>query len=159
MMTNLDTLRDDILKLIAPGVALANAQPEHWICGTNEAESYCPPCARKKLRELKRNASRRQRAELMIDGGWGVEGDGPAFCATCGCLLDNNYTDYGCHEELDYFETEGFNLDDPSHCYSLERIMAATCWEDSKQFPDNPEAKDFRERLHRLCEKIVPSRN
>ena len=118
--------------VIAKAYARVKAEPEHWISGANQGLSYCPKCCKKEVARLRKCDPD---TEYEVDGGWGTEGDGSVTCTTCHVLLENSYTHYGCESELDYFETDGFDINNPSDCYSLEHILGSEVWGEGELAP------------------------
>lgn len=131
-MNTEDITEDLIEKLVYANATKFETKPEHWIHGSDESESYCRDCAEK---EIERLSAESPEEEFILDGGWGEENDSQPFCATCGAALRSSFTTYACESELDHFEDQGFDLDSPSDCYSMERIMGSVGFLDDELTP------------------------
>lgn len=121
-----------VCDLVYPNSAKFEVVPEHWIGGYDESASYCFECAEKKIEELEREKTGK---EYTLDGGWDGESDSQPFCETCGKALSAIFTTYACESELDHFEENGLDLDDPGDCYSMERIMGSCGFYDDELTP------------------------
>lgn len=128
--------------LISPCAAKYDVVPEHWIHGWDEGLSFCFECAEKKVAEL---LSAEPGEDYMIDGGWGSEGDSEAFCEMCERALDNSFTDYAAATALDYFEQDGFDLNDPGDCHALLECTYAL----------GSGNEDLQQRLQRLAASVL----
>jgi hypothetical protein len=133
-MTIDDITEDMISELVGVNASIFEQQcePEHWVHGWEEGFSYCPECVEKKIEELLKE---KPDEEYECDGGWGIEGDGMPSCETCGKTLLNSFTTYACESQLDHFEEYGFDLDEPSDCYSMERILGSVGFLDGDLTP------------------------
>lgn len=118
---------DDFLveDIIAKTAARYKTKPEYWIGGSDESVSYCKKCAEKEIRRMEKESPDQ---DFILDGGFGSEGDSQAFCEECCHALDNTFTTYACKTELEHFAVNGFNANDPSDCYSLQRILSTEGW-------------------------------
>lgn len=124
--------RKQFEKLIRQSAARYEVQPEYWINGDDDSLSYCYDCAVKRVAELQAMVSPADpetAEEYHVGGGYGWDDDSRAFCETCQTPLDTTFTDYGCEQELDYFEEDGLVLTSAEDCYSFELILATCFWD------------------------------
>jgi hypothetical protein len=93
----------------------------HWVHGTNEIvelgltefDGFCPSCCVEKVSEI--FSTHPERAEFVgicMDGGWGVEADGPVWCTTCRARLRVNLTDAGFESALSELMEYGVDFED-----------------------------------------------
>lgn len=132
-----------VRSVVSPIALHANAQPEYWIGGYDQGFSFCRQCAEKKVRELKK---KNPNGEFFVDGGWSTEGDSQAFCETCGMVLDNSFTTFGCEQELDHFAGHEWSLS-PLDCLSLGNILGSYGWSDDEH---RDSADLMAPQIHRL---------
>ena len=108
---------DLLASLIAPLANRAVVEPHYWL--RNDAgRSFCRKCGEKKVRQINKDC--REKNE-NLDGGWDTEEDGPAFCDTCGVILDCTYTDHAVRDEIDHFSEYG--ITSPADAHSLETAL------------------------------------
>ena len=108
---------DLLASLIAPLANRAVVEPHYWL--RNDAgRSFCRKCGEKKVRQINKDC--REKNE-NLDGGWDTEEDGPAFCDTCGVMLDCTYTDHAVRDEIDHFSEYG--ITSPADAHSLETAL------------------------------------
>lgn len=108
---------DLLASLIAPLANRAVVEPHYWL--RNDAgRSFCRKCGEKKVRQINKDC--REKNE-NLDGGWDTEEDGPAFCETCGVMLDCTYTDHAVRDEIDHFSEYG--ITSPADAHSLETAL------------------------------------
>lgn len=133
---------DRVLDLISACADQYETEPEHWIHGWDEGLSFCYECAEKKVAELLKEEPK---ADYLVDGGWGSEGDSQAFCETCHTALANSFTTFAAEQDLDHFEAVGFNIKSPDDCYALTQVIYAIGCADEK----------LNHRIEALCKKIL----
>ena len=106
-------------------------KPQCWLNGDDgeggqcgQAESYCPGCAEKIVKEIKK---KQPEAEVMVDGGWDpTESDYVERCNKCDRLLEGNLTASGAEPILegrlsvDDYQMEGMSDED---LYELELLF------------------------------------
>lgn len=108
------------------GAAKFDPEPECWIHGWNEGESFCTACAEKKVEELLKEEPGE---EYHVDGGWGSELDSTPFCQTCDCLLDASLTDYGAESEIEHFLGYGFDVESDDDRRAMHEVLQTMGWE------------------------------
>jgi hypothetical protein len=159
-VTDADILREGVtddlmLDLLLPAASKCKTEPEHWVHGHYEAESFCLECCEKKVEAL---LMKKPGADYCVDGGWGIEGDSIPFCETCNALLENSLTDYGSLEELGYFHRDGCSLKSPLGCYSLSKAIEAQLWVpylEHKVEHERQKRISNAEFLHRVCWRVL----
>ena len=139
--------RKKLEKLFNDGAAMVEEEPEHWINGSDEGISYCHECAEKEIERLEKE---NPEEEYFIDGGWGSSSDSQAFCETCGSVLNNDYTQTACKEEVSHFLENGFDIKSDLCCLSMSKVICSAGW-------GSCDGKDieFYDDLHRLCRQIL----
>ena len=151
--------REKLEALFDAGAAKVASTEEHWIHNGDEGLSYCRECCEKEVAKLlKADPS----GEYCVDGGWGIEGDTTPYCETCGKLLDNTLTEYGCEAEVDHFLRNGFDPASPGQCRSMSEVIMARGWEpmEGRTYRDDFEKKsdlDYFAALDKLCAGILKS--
>jgi len=135
-------------------------EPEYWVHGEYEGQSFCYDCCMKKVAWFQagdlENAD-----EYCIDGGCGnSEGDSIPYCETCGKLLGNTLTDYGCEEEVNNFLECGFRIKSPEDCYAMERVIGSRGWEiwEERTYRNKDDKErdiKYYEKLEILCKRIL----
>lgn len=134
---------EDLIKsMICDKAAQIETRPEYWINEDVASESWCRDCGEKRIQELLKDDPK---GEYHLSGGYRSENDSQTFCNGCGARLDNSFTDYCCEEELEHFQSHGFDIKSTDDCYSLYEVLSASLWSGGK----NSAA------LHRLVYRIL----
>jgi hypothetical protein len=133
------SLKHQLEDLIRDRAAAFDVKPMHWINGWDESVSFCRECAEKKITELKK---KNPEDDCTLDGGWDTEIESLPSCETCGCDLDGDFLDSLCDEELTLLEENGFDLNSPGDCWTLDKILTS-----------NPDS--LSDRLTTLALKIL----
>lgn len=134
---------EDLIKsMICDKAAQIETRPEYWINEDVASESWCRDCGEKRIQELLKD---NPKGEYHLSGGYRSENDYQTFCNGCGAQLDNSFTDYCCKEELEHFQSHGFDIKSTDDCYSLYEVLSASLWSGGK----NSAA------LHRLVYRIL----
>ena len=134
------TERFRLEELWLAGAMQVSEEDEYWISGHDEGESFCYPCAEKKVDELRKSDPD---GEYDIDGGFSTEGDDTPSCETCGQRLDNTLTQGGCTEEIRHYLMYGF---DPFCPYS-----STTC----SRFLDRLDGNPLTEKIHHILVTFI----
>ena len=154
-------LSDDECKLLEDffnaGAALVESEPEYWVHGADEGESYCHKCCEKKVKGL---LKKDPGGEYCVDGGWGVEGDSTPFCETCGKLLENTLTEAGAETEVDHFLEYGFDPESDDDRRAMSEVIRARGWKPwlERRYRDEYEKKwdlQYFDDLHKVCRTIL----
>jgi hypothetical protein len=151
-----DAEQDRLDALFNAGAARVEALDEHWVHGADEGLSYCYECCKKEVAAL---MEKEPDGEYLVDGGWGSEGDSTPFCETCGAMLHNTLTMYGCATELAHFTDDGFNPESDMDCYFMERVISSAGWHfhDYEHEPEykKQEQREFYAELYALGRAIL----
>lgn len=151
--------QEKLYKLFVAGAAGIEIEEEHWAHGGDGGLSFCYDCCEKEVARIKKEDS--ENAEnCYVDGGWGTEGDSIPYCETCGKMLANSLTGYGCEEEVDHFLEYGFDLKSESDCYSMELVIDGRDWKPwsgrrYRNEAEKSEADLYYRKLHKLCRRIL----
>lgn len=131
---------------------------EYWITSDSDhidaAESWCYECAEKEIARLK---AAHPGDEFILDGGWGSESDGQAFCESCGKILENSFTDYACEEEIAHFLKYGFDPMCSMDCFYMDKVIGARGWDTWDGFTGYARKNDiaYHHDLYHLCRTIL----
>lgn len=87
---------DKAIEALEKIAAAVETPYQHWLGGddADQGQSYCRPCAEKKVAEGKGE---------FIDGGYQQDSDVCSHCDDCGRLLEYNLTESGVVAELEHF--------------------------------------------------------
>lgn len=97
----------------------------HWIRG-EAGPNWCHDCGKAMAKHLRRRATRKDRGEYILDGGYPAgDEDGCATCEGCGKLLHYSLTDWGVEKELEHFLAcwEPQSAISPETAYELARVF------------------------------------
>jgi len=141
------TERFRLEELWLAGAMQVSEEDEYWISGHDEGESFCYPCAEKKVDELRKSDPD---GEYDIDGGFSTEGDDTPSCETCGQRLDNTLTQGGCTEEIRHYLMYGFDPFCPYSCDDMLKVLGSSGWE-----PIDGENESYFSDLYKLCRIIL----
>ena len=151
--------REKLEALFEAGAAKVESESEYWIHNGDEGLSYCRECCEK---EVKRLLKENPQGEYCVDGGCGTEGDSTPYCKTCGKLLENTLTEYGCEAEVDHFIENGFDSGSSDDCRAMSEVIRARGWEPIEdriyrdEFEKESDLKYFAD-LDKLCAGILKS--
>jgi hypothetical protein len=122
MKTASKTYAARLTELLAPLAAKCETWPLHWVGNGDEGESYCRDCCEKEVARLE---AENPEGDYFVDGGWGGEEDGCAFCSNdeCGRLLECSYTNYGVESELEHFAGPDTEVTTPQSAYLMTRVL------------------------------------
>jgi len=152
--------REKLEQFFADGAILVPSEAEYWVHDADEGLSYCHDCCEK---EVKRLLKKNPDGEYCVDGGWGTDGDSTPFCETCGKLLENTLTDYGCEAELDHFTMYGFDIESNDDRRAMSQVISGREWEPfaGHVYRDDYEKKsdlEYYEQLYAVCKPILGQR-
>lgn len=133
---------------LCEGAKNVETWPEHWFNEGEPSFSYCYDCALVEKDRL--NDANFSHDEIRIDGGWGSEGDGPAFCETCGRRMENSLTTEGCKMELDHYHREGFDVSSDQARYDMFEVISSMGWSG----PYSERNKHVYDLFDEVCERI-----
>ncbi len=107
-MTQLDL--ESVRNFISERASLAvESRNAYWVHGASElrnincsgSDDFCFDCCNAKVAEIvAKFPVESELAGISVDGGFDTDHDSPPYCATCGCRLFGNLTEYGVEEEL-----------------------------------------------------------
>lgn len=149
---------DDLIKgLVLPGADKCAVLDEHWVHGGDASLSYCHECCVKEVARLKKE---NPEEEFLVDGGWGIEGDGTAWCETCSHRLSNSLTDYGAEKEFKHFLEHGVDLKNPDDCLSLYEALSSQLWTADNLLEGYTKFERERwiervELMHKVCWRVL----
>jgi hypothetical protein len=96
----------------------AQPKPLCWISdeetGEDSDEDYCRECATGIISGDD---------DKKVTGGMWHESDGVRVCEKCGHLLSYTLTDYGVKSELSHFLEAGWDWNNPSECFEINRVL------------------------------------
>lgn len=123
----------DVAVIVGAEAKKYRTVPEHWVHGADEGESYCLKCCERVVTRIRKERSD-ESDDVCVDGGWRTENDGMRFCCNekCSRPLDVSFTDYAVESELEHFEANGFNAQDPGDWWSLDRMLMTERWKGGK---------------------------
>ena len=145
LITNTERMR--LEEIFLAGAMQVTEKNEYWIHGHDEGLSFCFPCAKEKVAELRKSDPD---GEYDIDGGWGTENDYTPHCETCCQRLSNTLTQSGCENEVNHFLLWGFNPNNPYDCDDMHKVIESGSWE-----PYFEKDKLYFDDLYRLCRIIL----
>jgi hypothetical protein len=136
---------DDIIAAMDKISDALELESIHWIRG-EAGPNWCYGCGKAMAKHLRRRATRKEKSEYILDGGYPAgDEDGCAHCEGCGKLLHYSLTDYGVEIELEYFlerwEPQG-------------NIVSETAYELARVFEYGQHIDVLADDLNRLAGKV-----